>query len=476
MKKSSFNTSKYHFKSTSSIDGTLKHYMNSKILRNAGQYKIYDSYTSNIIDLNKIKQQALAIHFHTINKAIKYAKRQIEQGVSEKMHIPLPELNKVYYHRVFTAAKKMLKLEQSNYTTKEIFEASQPYWIDQNAIVTYGFREDKDLSSKFQAFVEFPNAHRAHGNLKLNLQMSKQAFKHIDELYLDGFDLVQNVDKSYSVRHVKQSIVKKKESTGIDKLLFVDKWLNIYSIEIDKTAVDENGQPLYDENSKIVNGFIYKSHKTSTITKLLIKLTSKVSSKKYLEILHRFEMSLKARLSREIGSDNEDNITLLLPQYHHKTANNINSIVERIVKDLCHRRGLPCKKIEKSDIELNKIVEQYKKQCSKKSDYKFKTTHTKWQEYAYAFMSLKYSGFHLYLRNTRKSSAKTVRDIPQKDVEEFGFKELEQYIDIILANVVKHDGTTYMSKLLARYNDFVNEQTKQRRIAEGTYVPEPEFV
>lgn len=469
MKKSDESTTKYHFKSTSSIDGTLKHYVSSKRLKSTGHYKIYDSYISNVIDLNKIKQQALLVHFHTINKAIKYAKLQIEHGQCEKAHLPLPELHKSYWHRVYQAALRQIKLEQSGYTSKESFEASQPYWIDQNAIVTYGFREDKNLKSKFQAFVEFVNANKNYGTIKLNLQMSKSAYKHIDEIYMDGFDLVKN-DKSFSVRHIKQSLIKAKESTGIDKLLFVDKWLNMYTIEVDKTALGEHGYMYYDEEKKTVNGFIYKSHKTSAIAKLLMKLTSKVSPEKYQDILHRFEMSLKARLSQEIGSNNEDNITLLLPRYHHKTANNINTMVGRITKDLCMRKGLKLGVIIEDDDKINKVVEQHKKQHLSKQNIKL-SSHTKWQEYAYALMLFKYKGFYPYLRKSRKSSVKISYTIPQKDVEELTNEELDK-LEHDLCNYIfikKDDSKAneLLDRLRSVRNDRLEKAKAQQRLSEA---------
>lgn len=468
MEKSNLHTTPYSFKDTEILDGINYHYTAKRILKKQKFYKVQDSCTSKIVDLNENKRIALIIHFHTIRKAIEYAKRQCKQGVSESMHIPLPELDQAYWHRVWMVAKRAIKLEETGISKETSFAASQPFWVDQYAIIAYGFRKDKDLSSKFQAFVEFKNANRMQPSIKLNLQMSKLAYKHMNEIYLDGFDLVKHSNQEFSIRHVSQKLVRYKEPTGIDKLIFVDKWLNLYSILVDRNGYNEKGLPYYDEKRKIVNGYIHKSHKCSTLNRLFLALTNKLSAKRYNDILHRFKMSLKARLMKEINSDNEDNVTLLLPEYHHKVANHINRIAHDIVKDLCNRKGIKLNVIVKEDTIINNIVEKHKQALKQnRKPYEFKTKHVKWQEYAYAAMLLKYQGFYPYLRKSGKSFVPTVKSTPQQDEEELR-KEYERLLaiqDEIYDNYGKDEKS---NKLFGRFCWLTNHFSVQ-------YV-EPEFV
>lgn len=390
-----------------------KNYISKKQLVKLNQYKVMLSYTSMIEDLNKVKQSSLINHFHTIEKAIKFAKKQYEEGILEKFHTPLPELADSYKHRVYCAAKRISDLEKHGCSMEDAYLTSQPFWIDWTNIIKYDIREDKSLDSKFQVFVEFTHANKNEKPLKLNARMTEQAYKHKDELYKDGFDLVRYSKHTFGIRHISQLLVERRD-TNSTKLLYIDRYANIF--EVFRNCIGEDNE---------VFAQCYTSRdKNKKLLKLARQTRRKLTKKAYIDKLHRIRVYLKRYFNDMLENNDYDKVVTLKPTYHHKFANHLVQIWTEELKQACLLHGAKCKIIEKTDTEMDSIIKNAKisirknakekakqwndpSQClygSIETSHKVKTRftkHTKWSDYSIVLLNSEYNSDKLYMLKDR---------------------------------------------------------------------------
>lgn len=352
-------------------------YFNKDKVDKTLQYIYYHSYISNIVDLNTNMYKKLIRHKQMIDKAIDYAYNQLKRGFDMCHIIPYSYLNKKYVYQVNKFAEYLHKLDRLEVDKKRKY-CSQKYWIYAKHIKSYFFR-DNDLSSKFQAFVEFESADRRDNTIKLNLQMTKKAFEHREEIFLDGFDIVFDKDlKNNCVRHVSQEIITRKQDNSIERHITIDAFVNIYSALIDKNPEnsDEKHRIRFNEQKKLVCCDFKKSKGSKLVQKHLDKLRKFEKPDLFGKRMSEIRQNMKNRLSNIIGYDNESKVIIMAP------TNTTSIVYDRFIKmftrlaaDFCEQYGIsykinriPCQTIISQVKEYKKKTNEY----SKAHNYGFK--------------------------------------------------------------------------------------------------------
>ena len=372
-------------------------YTNNDEYDKSTSYIHYKSFISNIPDLNKCTQEKLLRHKQIIDESINYILGQLRRGFDICHVISHSDLKPSYRYYVKKCAEIMYKKEKGVYKPDdELRSCSQKYWVYSTNIKTYGIR-DKDLKSKFQAFVEFDSAYRKDDTIKLNLQMTKKAYKHRNEIFLGGFDLIFD-NKGSHVRHISENIVTPLKDNKIEKFLSIDAFGNIYSAVIDNNIIDNKPYEITTKKElkrdvqqcleNIDDRIIYSKYEYLPASKLVKKNINAIirynKPELYMKRINDISQNIRNRLINNIRKNGETKITILIqqnvsPSYRHLIKEFYNH-----VKDICHEQGILLNTIEAPIETINSTMLQYKRDVNK---IKY---------------SLRARGFNYKYRDTRK--------------------------------------------------------------------------
>lgn len=380
-------------------------YTNNDEYDKSTSYIHYKSFISNIPDLNRCTREKLLRHKQIIDESIDYILGQLRRGFDICHVISHSDLRPSYRYYVKRFAETLYKKEKGIYKSNdddELRSCSQKYWIYSTNIKTYGIR-DKDLKSKFQAFIEFNSAYAKDDTIKLNLQMTKKAYKHRNEIFLGGFDLIFD-DKGSHVRHISEKIVTPLPDNRIERFLSIDAFGNIYSAVIDDLT---NSYKPYETSIELPEKIttkkqqsidvkrcledidertIYSNYLYSPASKLVKKNINAIIRYKQPELyskrMNDISQNIRNRLINIIGA--ESKITLLIQQNVSCSYKHLIKIFYNHIKDICHEQGILLNTIEAPIETINSTMLQYKRDVNK---IKY---------------SLRARGFNYKYRDTRK--------------------------------------------------------------------------
>lgn len=344
------------------------------------EYIYYRSYISELTDLNKNKIDKLLKHKEVIDKAVDFVLCQLRKGFQIKAgYLPCSDLNPKYHYNVIKYAEHLY--QQETHTKQGRENCTQPYWVYGKHIKTYGFRYDKTLKSKFQGFIEFESAYKGEEDtIKLNLRLSKKAYKMKDTIFLDGFDIVYNENNNIQIRHVSEEVIERKTDNNIERHLVIDSFANIHGVFIDKNYIEKDFKHHYriDLRNKIICGDYQQYKASKLVQKYIDKFQKYQEPDLFKKRMHDIHQNIKNRVSNIIGSEQESKIHLLIPT--NTTSQVYNSFIKmftNIVKDECKHQGiklitheLPCETIISQVIEYKKKANEYQKK--KRYGYEFK--------------------------------------------------------------------------------------------------------
>ena len=379
-------------------------YTNNDEYDKSTSYIHYKSYISNMPDLNRCTREKLLRHKQIIDESIDYILGQLRRGFDICHVISHSDLRPSYRYYVKRFAETLYKKEKGIYKPDddELRSCSQKYWVYSTNIKTYGIR-DKDLKSKFQAFIEFNSAYAKDDTIKLNLQMTKKAYKHRNEIFLGGFDLIFD-DKGSHVRHISEKIVTPLKDNRIERFLSIDAFGNIYSAVIDDIT---NSYKPYETSIELPDKIvtkkqretdvkrcledidertIYSNYLYSPASKLVKKNINAIIRYKHPELytkhMNDISQNIRNRLTNIIGA--ESKITLLIQQNVSCSYKHLIKIFHNHIKDICHEQGILLNIIEAPIETINSAMLQYKRDVNK---IKY---------------SLRARGFNYKYRDTRK--------------------------------------------------------------------------
>lgn len=370
-------------------------------------HKYIQSYSSEALDLNKQMKEKVLQHRRILDKAIASVENQMKRGFTDTTIIYPFELRKEYQWYVKQFVKNKLKLAKTQKDTN----GSQKYWVPVRAVKTYGFR-DKDLTSKFQCFIEFISADKnEQSTIKLNLNMSKKAYENRHLLYLDGFDLVFK-QNSIFVRHVSEKLVKAKKDNGITKYMTIDAWSNIQSITIDSNVDTKSVRALYklSDEDELIYGITHRTHNSKSLRKTLARVKSMKSKETFYTDSKIIENAIHSKVRALVNRDDESKIVLYIPE---DIQSNLYDIIKKkfisSVKDECKKYGI---KVETQYERIDNIKSSILKYRQKSNEvakgfkpYKEKQlkAHLKWSEIAIAAILYNYKDFYPALLTNGKS-------------------------------------------------------------------------
>ena len=380
-------------------------YTNNDEYDKSTSYIHYKSFISNIPDLNKCTQEKLLRHKQIIDESIDYILGQLRRGFDICHVISHSDLKPSYRYYVKKCAETMYKKEKGIYKPDdELKSCSQKYWVYSTNIKTYGIR-DKDLTSKFQAFIEFNSAYRKDDTIKLNLQMTKKAYKHRNEIFLGGFDLIFD-NKGSHIRHVSQKIVTPLKDNKIEKFLSIDAFGNIYSAVVDNSIINYKPYETETESPEkiktkidrdkdvqrclenIDERIIYSKYEYLPASKLVKNNINSIirynKPELYMKRINDISQNVRNRLINTIRKHGETKITVLIQQNVSPSYKHLIEIFYNHVKDICHEQGISLDTIEAPIETINSTMLQYKRDVNK---IKY---------------SLRARGFNYKYRDTRK--------------------------------------------------------------------------
>ena len=409
-------TQKYNFIDFAN-DSNYRYYCHRYDKKNYIKY--VQSYSSEAANLNKSMYLKVLRHKQILDRAIASVESQIKRGFTFSTVIHPSELRKEYRWYVNQFVKNKLKMA----TTQKDTNGSQKYWVPAKAIKTYGFR-NKDLTSKFQCFVEFVSADKNETDtVKLNLSMSKKAFENRRILYKDGFDLVFR-DKSVFVRHVSEKLVKKKDDNGITRYMTIDAWSNISSVIVNEKLDTSDMQNLYalSDNDKLVYGVLHRTRNTSNMKKALTRMKSMEHKEVFYEDIQRLYHAIHSKVRSVINRDDESKVVIFIPDgIQSKLYSLMTDKFVESVKDECKKYGISVNVQAKHITEVKDTVFSYRQKANDVAlgfkPYKEKQlkSHLKWSEVITACIISNYKNCYPALYSKSKSTIDLGRRTEKND-------------------------------------------------------------
>lgn len=381
--------------------------------------KYVQSYSSEAADLNATMYLKVLRHKQILDKAIASVESQIKRGFTFDSVIHPFELRKEYRWYVNQFVKNKLKMA----STQKDTNGSQKYWVPVNAVRAYGFR-DKDLTSKFQCFVEFISADKDEKEtLKLNLSMSKKAFENRSILYKDGFDLVFR-DDSVFVRHVSEKLVKNKDYNGITRYITIDAWSNISSVVVNEKLDTSDMQNLFklSDNDKLIYGVLHRTRNKSNLKRALTRMKSMEHKEVFNEDIQKLYHAIHSKVRSIVNRDDESKVVIFIPDgIQSKLYSLITDKFVESVKDECKKHGISVKVQAKHITEVKDTVFSYRQKANDVAlgfkPYKEKRlkSHLKWSEVVIACIADNYKDCYPALYSNSKSTVELGKRTEKND-------------------------------------------------------------
>lgn len=390
------------------------------------KYIFYRSFEGTATDLNFNKKQMLINHKKAIDSAIDYAYNQmVGPAKADVCHIiRKSDLHPKYAYQINKYAEYLYKIN-NNLLDKKKKHCVQKYWVYAKHIKTFGIRE-KDKSSKFQVFVEFISADKnCKDTIKLNVTLSNKAYKNINKLFYDGFDLIIDENTGDTkIRFNSQEIITPVNDNKIEKHLTIDAFANIYSALIDKNDynVDDKNRARFNVSKKLLCANFHKYGTTKMVKKYLNKFKNFEEPDKCRNRLSDIRQNLKNRLNSIIGKDEESKIVLMAPintsSFIYKK---FIAMFARLAEYICKQKGIAFKL---NKIPCETIIAQIKEYKKKANDYanrksygfKFKDPNeVKASDIINASILAEYPDFYIIFKKQGKFTTNALKDTDQND-------------------------------------------------------------